>query len=92
MDSVKYDTLQEENLLRFESVCMRCGRCCGSKDGDPCAKLRTNSDRRYYCEIYRDRLGPQKTVSGRVFNCVPIREMAKYGYARPDCAYNNARQ
>ena len=91
MDSAKYNALQEESLLRFESICTRCGRCCGSKDGDPCAKLRTDSEGKYYCEIYEQRLGPQKTVRDRIFNCVPISEVIKYGYARPDCAYNNER-
>ena len=40
-----------------------------------------------YCKVYDDRLGPQMTKSGMVFNCVLIRDLKARGYLRLNCAY-----
>ncbi len=72
---------------REETACHRCGECCGSVDGDPCSKLVKEPDGTYRCSVYSDRLGPQLTVSGKVFNCVTIREIKKYDALRPGCGY-----
>jgi hypothetical protein len=87
MDDVKYKICQLEQFRRFEGTCKRCGECCGSQD-DPCANLAKDiSDGKYYCKIYKNRLGPQKTRSGSIFNCIPIREIIKMGVLRQNCAY-----
>jgi len=90
MDKTRYEDSQEELFERYEGVCRRCGECCGAADGDPCANLgRDASTGLYFCRDYANRLGPQKTVSGKIFNCVPIRDIIKQGLLRPGCAYNN---
>lgn len=70
----------------FESLCTRCGECCGALD-DPCAKLEPSEDGGYRCKAYDDRLGPQKTVSGASFNCVPIRQHIADATLRANCSY-----
>ena len=88
MDEQKYDISQKEKFERFEGTCKRCGECCGSQDGDPCVNLTKDITGRYYCKIYEDRFGPQKTASGKIFNCIPIGDVMKHGLLRPNCAYN----
>ncbi len=89
MDGVIYEARQRMEFERYEGICKRCGECCGSADGDPCANLRLDlATGKYYCSTYDSRLGPQKTVSGAVFTCVPIRGIIRQGLLRPDCAYN----
>lgn len=88
MESASYTDYQKKKFEDFESLCMQCGECCGSKDGDPCECLRKNSDGKLFCSAYGERFGPRSTMSGRVFNCVPIREMISRGNLRPNCAYN----
>ena len=80
--------LKEENFSKFESLCKRCGKCCGSADNDPCEHLSKDAGGMFFCEIYENRFGPKKTVSGKIFTCVPIRDVARDGYLRPGCAYN----
>jgi len=90
MDNERYQRYQQGKFEYFEHVCSHCGECCGSQDGDPCENLRRDSvTGRYFCSVYDTRLGPQKTVSGRFFNCVPIRDIIRQGLLRPGCAYNN---
>lgn len=79
----------EKKRFAFESVCKRCGECCGLVDGDPCVNLKKYKEGAYYCTVYDERLGIQKTVSGKIFNCVYIREIIKHGCLRPNCAYND---
>ena len=88
METYIYETYQKEKLEAFESVCRRCGACCGSEDGDPCSNLMRNPDGKYACKTYGNRLGVQKTVYGMIFNCVPIRDLIKDGALRETCAYN----
>jgi len=82
-----YETYKKEQFLRFEGVCKRCGECCGSQDGDPCMNLGKDAHDKYYCIVYDDRLGPQRTKSGKIFNCVLIRNLKAQGYLRLNCAY-----
>ncbi len=70
----------------FESVCKRCGRCCGA-DNDPCRNLEKAPDGRYFCREYSDRLKQQRTARGNSFHCVSIREHMKKGFLPPGCAY-----
>ncbi|MBD3425920.1 MAG: hypothetical protein GF409_01660 [Candidatus Omnitrophica bacterium] len=88
MDSatyLKYTSLKERE---FESLCKRCGRCCGASD-DPCANLVRVASGEYFCRDYNNRLGPQRTVSGKEFNCVSIREHIGAGTLRHGCAYRD---
>ncbi len=86
MGSVKYETYLHRKEENFESLCTRCGDCCGAYD-DPCRNLIKLEDGTYFCEDYKNRLGPQKTVSGKEFQCVSIREHIAKGSLRPRCAY-----
>ena len=89
MDDISYRLCQEEYFSKFEGKCNRCGACCGSQDGDPCKNLaQDEASGKYYCKVYDKRLGPQETKSGKAFNCVPIREIAKLGLLRRECGYN----
>ena len=86
MDDGSYQIYMLEKERQFEAVCRRCGQCCGALD-DPCANLVRGDGGAYFCADYNNRLGPQKTVSGGSFNCVPIREHIAKGTLRPGCAY-----
>ena len=68
----EWQAIQED---RWESLCGRCGSCCGSRDGDPCEHLRGAKYGEYYCGIYGNRFGLHKTVSGKLFECVHIRQI-----------------
>lgn len=65
--------LNKTGTKKHEALCRRCGICCGSEDGDPCEHLRREKSGEYFCLIYKDRLGMQKTVKGNIFRCVPLR-------------------
>ncbi|MDP3790034.1 MAG: hypothetical protein Q8R48_06510 [Candidatus Omnitrophota bacterium] len=78
---------QEEQFREYEGRCLRCGECCGVNGTDPCANLIKQSDGKYYCSVYENRLGPQKTVSGNVFNCVTIRDVVRFGVSYRSCPY-----
>ena len=65
MDKMRYQGFMEESDRKFEAICSNCGECCGSKD-DPCQNLVKNDDGTYKCRDYINRLGPQKTVSGKI--------------------------
>jgi len=86
------EELLRERLMKsfkdFESICSRCGSCCGAYDGDACSNLVNAGGGTYSCKNYEGRLGLQQTVSGKIFTCVPIRELLKEGQLRPECAYN----
>ena len=71
----------------FESVCKRCGVCCGSRNGDPCTYLRKDSENKYFCQIYPNRLGLRMTVKGNIFRCIPIEAAIHYPPIRQVCAY-----
>lgn len=87
MDSGKYQDKQKEQLERYEAMCARCGECCGAYDGDPCSSLDKAVDGKYYCRDYANRGGTQKTISGRSFSCVPIRELINFEVPYSRCPY-----
>ncbi len=85
-DDKLYTKKQDEWRAEFEALCKRCGKCCGIEQ-DPCSNLVISPDGRYTCKIYEDRLGPQKTVSGKAFTCVPINEVINKGMPHSSCGY-----
>lgn len=86
-DTLVYTETQERLEAWYESLCRRCGVCCGAGEVDPCAKLNDLGGGVYMCADYAHRLGPQKTVSGREFNCVMVKEVLKHDGTLRDCAY-----
>jgi len=74
-DEAKYHQWQDQKLEEWEELCQSCGACCGVFDKDPCEHLREVNIGRYVCRIYENRFGLHKTLSGRSFKCVPIREI-----------------
>jgi len=91
MDKEKYEANQKEKFLKFEAICKRCGACCGSEDTEPCINLaREAKTGTYYCKDYENRIGLQKTASGKPFHCIPIRELIAHNLLRPNCAYRNS--
>ncbi len=86
MDSTGYEKYARGQEEEFESICKRCGECCGSLD-DPCRNLVKLPDGTYFCRDYANRLGRQKTVSGSSFRCVSIREHISLATLRQNCAY-----
>ena len=86
MDDAAYQKYLEKKAESYESLCKRCGECCGAGN-DPCASLVAEKDGTYSCSTYGDRLGMQKTVSGKIFTCVPIKDNMLKGFSGPNCAY-----
>lgn len=87
MDELLYLQKQKEALEKFEALCKRCGACCGVFDNDPCLNLVKGRDDKYFCRTYDTRLGIQKTVSGKSFTCVAIRDLLKFDLPYSSCAY-----
>ena len=87
MEDILYQAKQKEMQEEFEAKCRRCGACCGVYDRDPCLNLSQDKTGKYYCRSYANRLGRQTTVSGRVFTCVPIRDLLKFDLPYRDCGY-----
>lgn len=87
MDKDLYSKKQREMLSDYESICLCCGACCGVVGADPCENLAKGQDGKYFCRVYEHRLGKQKTVSGKEFNCVPIRDVLRFGPVYPGCGY-----
>ena len=84
-----YDNYLEKLFEKYENLCRRCGSCCGLEDNDPCVNLKYDSStKRYFCKNYNNRIGPQRTISGKVFKCVRIGELIKHGLAPKKCSYN----
>lgn len=86
MDDTDYINSQDVRLKEYEALCKRCGKCCGAET-DPCDNLKKDACGGYYCASYESRLGRQVTVSGRVFTCVPIREVVRKGLPNEGCGY-----
>ncbi len=86
MDTKSYEKYLKEESVKYESLCLRCGECCGINN-DPCANLIIEEGGRCACRVYESRLGPQKTVSGKGFTCVPIKENIRRGDCDPNCVY-----
>jgi uncharacterized cysteine cluster protein YcgN (CxxCxxCC family) len=76
MDEPAYLKKQEKEEKEYEARCKRCGACCGMKDNDPCINLRKDGFGKFYCDVYENRIGMHKTVSGKEFACVPIRDLS----------------
>ena len=88
MDTERYIDYQNEQFEKFEALCKRCGKCCGAEDEDPCARLVKDSQQgNYFCNVYQSRLGPQNTVSGNPFTCIPIQAHIQNRTLREGCAY-----
>ncbi|MCK5578438.1 MAG: hypothetical protein KAI63_02825 [Planctomycetes bacterium] len=68
---------QETQYRQHESLCKRCGTCCGSADDDPCKHLKSfktiDNQVKYYCATYQDRFRTHQTKKGTSIQCVPIR-------------------
>jgi len=75
MDEIAYSQKQKEDQQKYESLCRRCGACCGAYSGDPCVHLEQETAGKYKCSVYETRIGMQKTLSGKNFACVPIRDL-----------------
>ena len=86
MDSIAYEKHLKEKFVKHDLLCNRCGGCCGTND-DPCLNLVSEESGKYKCRIYEMRFGPQGTVSGKVFNCVPIKDNIEHGFSDTNCAY-----
>jgi hypothetical protein len=84
-ESHRYSQHQQEELVRWEAKCGRCGACCGAYDGDPCEHLRQSIDKKYFCSIYEHRFGEHKTKSGKIINCVPIRQILNSSWLGDHC-------
>ena len=83
----KYQDYQIKKEQEFESICKRCGNCCGVKD-DPCIHLVAQADGTYFCDTYESRRGKQKTKSGKEFNCIFVREILHKDWnGSGKCAY-----
>lgn len=87
MDELSYLEKQKKYLERYETLCKRCGICCGANGNDPCVNLAKDEKNIFYCKIYDKRFGVQKTLSGKSFACVPIRDLIKGGVSFPGCVY-----
>jgi uncharacterized cysteine cluster protein YcgN (CxxCxxCC family) len=84
-DEQKFQALQLKQLEEWESLCGRCGNCCGLGEGDPCEHLRCDASGKYLCSIYEHRFGLRKSISGREFMCVPIRNILHQSWAGDSC-------
>ena len=90
MDEKDYNAYQERKELEHESLCKRCGACCGLKDNDPCEHLKKDKDNLFLCDIYEDRFGIRRTTKGEEVLCVPIRNILhKTWWGKSECPYAN---
>ncbi|MFA6358532.1 MAG: hypothetical protein WCY09_07755 [Candidatus Omnitrophota bacterium] len=86
MDKEAYEQKQQELQNAYEGRCKRCGACCGSTSQEPCERLKSDAQGKFYCSVYSKRLGLQKTVTGKEFHCVLIRDLGA-NIPFPECAY-----
>ncbi len=87
MEDEAYEARLRELEVLYEARCLRCGCCCGAYGVDPCAQLEKCADGTYSCKVYETRIGTQKTISGKTFSCVPIRQVMLYHKPFPNCPY-----
>ena len=80
-----YNQYQKKQEADWEDLCKRCGACCGVAEGDPCQHIIQTSDGKYGCQIYHNRFGEHKTKSGKIFKCVPIREILNKSWVGDGC-------
>jgi len=89
-DEEKYYRLQALQFKEWEKLCRCCGSCCGIPEDDPCEHLVETSKGKYRCAIYKARFGIHKTKNGRIFKCVPIREILHMSWAGDqNCSYKH---
>ena len=82
-----YQVYMKNKEEEYESLCKRCGRCCGVLN-DPCVHLKKDEEDKFFCEIYDHRLGEHKTQSGNTFQCVPVRKILhKDWVGKENCVY-----
>ncbi|OGX27821.1 MAG: hypothetical protein A2787_05180 [Omnitrophica WOR_2 bacterium RIFCSPHIGHO2_01_FULL_48_9] len=84
-DTERYAEYQAAQARAWEARCTRCGACCGIAEGDPCEHLAVSPEGKYACRIYENRFGLHKTLSGRVFRCVPIRDILHQSWPGDEC-------
>lgn len=84
-DQAAYEELQIQQERAWEKTCTRCGACCGIVEGDPCEHLEALPSGQYSCRIYSNRFGLHKTVSGKPFHCVPIRNILFDSWPGDEC-------
>lgn len=90
---MNFSSYLKQKEKEYEDLCIRCGACCGAYDGDPCSHLKKDKEGKYFCEIYEKRLGRRKTVSGKVFECVLIREILDSSWPGDSlCIYKKLRK
>ncbi|MDP3790610.1 MAG: hypothetical protein Q8R38_01015 [Candidatus Omnitrophota bacterium] len=87
MDEISYSKKQDAYFLEHEALCKRCGRCCGADTAEPCSNLVKDPSGKFYCKSYENRLGLQRTISGRTFTCVDIRDVLAKGLPYEGCGY-----
>jgi len=81
----QFDAWQQKQLEAWESLCGRCGACCGLAEGDPCEHLVQDSLGKYQCNVYANRFGIRRSISGREFKCVPIRDILHLSWIGDQC-------
>ncbi|MFH1783138.1 MAG: hypothetical protein ABH848_05935 [Candidatus Omnitrophota bacterium] len=87
LDDLRYKELQDTKNFEWEKKCKQCGACCGSVSGDMCVHLVKNGEV-YGCNIYGNRFGIHKTITGKELVCVPIRDILHKDWpGREKCAY-----
>ncbi|MBU2102413.1 MAG: hypothetical protein ABH865_03815 [Candidatus Omnitrophota bacterium] len=91
-DNFRYREYVCKKAEARESLCRRCGACCGAHE-DACRHLMPETNGTYSCAVYPGRFGVQETVSGKKFTCVPIGEILDQNwFGDRDCAYKQIMQ
>lgn len=88
MDRIAYGNKQSIEQDEYEALCKRCGKCCGADTAEPCANLAKDTGGKFYCTSYHSRLGLQRTVTGKIFTCVEIRDVLTKGLPHEGCSYS----
>jgi len=88
----KYQEALQLKEKEWESLCKRCGGCCGAYD-DPCRHLKKRIRGEFYCQIYNRRFGTHTTLDGEEFECVFVKEILD-SYWKKDhlCVYKKYRK
>ena len=75
LENPVYQKYLKKRAEDYENLCKRCGACCGALESDPCSHLMKFNDDRYGCRVYEERFGMHRTVSGKEFQCVPLKKI-----------------